>query len=235
MGAVAHVRLNTGWLAAAEKRLLIRLAGRVPAYIGPDYLTALALVAMAAAGAAFLVARVWPSALLLVIVALAVNWIGDSLDGTLARVRKQERPRYGFYVDHVLDIAGISLLLGGMAFSGYMTPAIGLALLVAYLLTAGEVFLATAVNGQFRMSFLRIGPTELRIGLAIGVLALYATPVVSPFGLGPWFLFDIVGVNAAAGLLTAFLVSTAKTTASLYRIETVAGHNRRSQGLTPDA
>ena len=117
---------------------------------------------MAGAGVAFWTSRVWLPALGLVVVALAVNWFGDSLDGTLARVRKHERPRYGFYVDHVLDVVGITMLVGGMALSSFMSPIVALALLVAYLLVSAEVFLATAVNGEFRMSFLSVGPTELR-------------------------------------------------------------------------
>ena len=110
--------------------------------------------------AAFAAARWDRRALWLVVVALALNWFGDSLDGTLARVRRVERPRYGFYVDHVLDIAGATLLFGGLACSPFMTPVIALALLVAYLLVAGEVFLATAVRGVFRMSFAGVGPTD---------------------------------------------------------------------------
>jgi phosphatidylglycerophosphate synthase len=182
-------------------------------------LTLLALVAMAGAGASFWAARYWPPALVLVVAFLAVNWFGDSLDGTLARVRRHERPRYGFYVDHVLDIAGASFLFGGMALSGFMSPVVGLALLAAYLLVSAEVFLATGVNGTFRMSFLSVGPTELRILLSIGVLTLFSRPVVSPFGLGPFLLFDVGGGVAVAGLAVAFITSTVRTTMALYRAE----------------
>ena len=215
----AHIRLNTGVLAAVEKRTLIWIAHRLPGWVNSDHLTLLALIAMAGAGASFWAARHWPPALVLVVGCLAVNWFGDSLDGTLARVRRHERPRYGFYVDHVLDIAGASLLFGGMALSGYMTPVLGLALLSAYLLVSAEVFLATGVNGTFRMSFLNIGPTELRILLSIGALTLLSRPVVSPFGLGPFLLFDVGGVVAIAGLVVTFTMSAARTTMSLYRAE----------------
>jgi phosphatidylglycerophosphate synthase len=214
-----QVRVNTGWLAAVEKRLLVFMAGRLPAWINSDHLTVLALVAMAAAGGAFWAARYWPTALWLVVVALAVNWFGDSLDGTLARVRKQERPRYGFYVDHVLDVAGISLLMAGLAMSGYMTPIVACAVLTAYLLVSAEVFLATAVHGVFRMSFLNLGPTELRIVLSIGALTALTRPVVSPFGFGPFLLFDVGGVVATAGLLTALISSAVRNTIALYRAE----------------
>lgn len=214
-----HVRLNTGLLAAAEKRLLVWIAGRLPAWVNSDHLTLLALVAMAATGASFWLSRYWTPALGLVVLCLAINWFGDSLDGTLARVRKHERPRYGYYVDHVLDVFGMSLLVAGMALSGYMTPVIALSMLSVYLLVSAEVFLATSVSGTFRMSFLRVGPTELRILLAVGALMLLTRPRVTPFGLGPFLLFDVGGVIATTGLLVAFLTSSIRGARELYRAE----------------
>lgn len=217
--AAAHVRINRGLLAAAEKRALVWMARRLPRSVTSDQLTVLALAAMAAAGASFWLAGRWPPAVWGVVVALAVNWFGDSLDGTLARVRGTERPRFGYYVDHVLDLAGTSLLLGGLAVSGYMTPLVALVVLVAYLLVSAEVFLATAVHGQFRMSFAGFGPTELRIVLAVGAVSLLQWPIVRPFGWGPWLLFDVGGLVAACGLAVALVVSTARTTIELYRAE----------------
>ena len=217
--SATHTRVNTGVLAAFEKRTLIRIAERLPRGVHSDHLTLLALVAMAGAGAAFWASRYWLPALGLAIVALALNWFGDSLDGTVARVRHHERPRYGFYVDHVLDIVGITLLVAGMAMSGVMSPIVGLAFLVAYLLVSAEVFLATAVNGEFRMSFLNVGPTELRILLSIGTLTLFVRPTVSLFGLGPFRLFDVGFGIATIGLAAALLTSAARTTAALYRAE----------------
>ena len=214
-----HTRINTGVLAAAEKRTLIWIAQRLPRWVNSDHLTLLALASMALAGAAFWASRYWLPALGIVVAALALNWFGDSLDGTVARVRKHERPRYGFYVDHVLDIVGITLLVGGLMLSGFMNPIVALAFLVAYLLVAAEVFLATAVNGQFRMSFLNVGPTELRILLAIGTLTLFVRPTVSLFGLGQFHLFDIGFGIGTVGLGITLLTSTARTTAALYRAE----------------
>jgi phosphatidylglycerophosphate synthase len=219
ISATHHVREHGSLLAAPERRLLIWIAGRLPAAINSDHLTVLALAAMALAGVAFALARTVPGALWLVVVALALNWFGDSLDGTLARVRRAERPRYGFYVDHVLDLLGISLLLGGLACSGYMTPLVALALLVAYLLVTGEVFLATAAHGVFRMSFLWVGPTELRILLAIGTLALFGDPRVDLGVLGHHRLFDVGGVLAAIGLVVALVTATVRNTRILARME----------------
>ena len=215
----SHVRVHSSLLAATEKRLLIRIAGRLPAWINSDHLTLLALAAMALAGLGFAVAPADRAGLWLVIAALALNWFGDSLDGTLARVRRVERPRYGFYVDHVLDIVGITMLMAGLGASGFMTPLVAAAVLVAYLLVAGEVFLATAVNGIFRMSFLGFGPTELRILLAIGTLALFNDPYVDLGEWGRYRLFDFGGMIAALGMLAGLAAAVFNNARALARLE----------------
>ena len=221
-----HTRVHRSLLADVEKRALIWIAARLPDRIHSDHLTALALLAMVLAGASFWLARVSPAGLWLVVICLAVNWFGDSLDGTLARVRRQERPRYGFYVDHVIDIAGITALFGGLALSSYMTPIVAACLLVAYLLVAAEVFLATATSGTFTMSFLGIGPTELRIILAAGALTLLVQPTSVVFGR-TYLLFDVGGVVAAVGLLVTFVVAAVRNTRLLARAEPRAERGAR--------
>lgn len=213
-----HVRECRSILSAAEKRLLVWMAVRLPRWITPDHLTALAFAAMVMAGGAFALARWDVRALPFVVVALVLNWFGDSLDGTLARVRKAERPRYGFYVDHVVDSAGITLLVAGLACSGFMMPELALALLAAYLLVSGEVFLATAVHGVFRMSFAGLGPTELRIVLAAGALALFGDPHVGLGPIGRFRLFDVGGAVAIACLLAALVVSFCRNAGALARV-----------------
>jgi archaetidylinositol phosphate synthase len=214
-----HVREHASLTAGAEKRLLVWIARRLPSWLTSDHLTLLALAAMALAGTGYALARYDRRALWLVVLALGLNWFGDSLDGTLARVRRAERPRYGFYVDHVLDIVGITLLMAGLAVSGFMSPVVALALLAAYLLVAGEVFLATAVHHVFRMSFAGFGPTELRIVLAIGTLALFRDPHVELGALGRMPLFDVGAIVATAGLVLALLTAIARTTHALARAE----------------
>jgi phosphatidylglycerophosphate synthase len=199
-------RVLTGLLAPLEKLVLLWLAARMPRWVNSDHLTALGLAAMFAAGLSFWLARVTPLGLVLVVVCLAVNWFGDSLDGTLARVRGHERPRYGFYVDHVCDVLGTAFLLGGLAVSGYMSPAVALSLLAMYSMVLAETFLATHAVGMFTMSRFRIGPTELRILLAIGTLVLAVHP--DAVLLGRTFkLFDVGAVCAIAGLGAAFATS----------------------------
>jgi archaetidylinositol phosphate synthase len=222
--ATAHVRINRGVLALAERRVLLWLAQRLPERIHSDHLTALAVVGTAIASLSFALARWFPVALVGVVAGLALNWFGDSLDGTVARVRRQERPRYGYYVDHVLDVVGATMLMSGMALSGFMTPLVALAVLVAYLLVSAEVFLSTAVGGAFRMSFVRVGPTELRVLIAAGALALLRWPAVHLPGLGPVLVFDLAGVVAAAGLLAALCVSAVLMGRQLYVAEPRRSH-----------
>ena len=217
--AAAHVRVNRGWLAGVEQRVLVWLARRMPARIHSDHLTTLALLGTAMSSACFALARLFPVALVGVAVGLAINWFGDSLDGTLARVRREERPRYGYYVDHVLDIVGITMLMGGIALSGYMTPLLALGVLVAYLLVAAEVFLATAVGGEFRMSFLRIGPTELRLLLAGGAIGLLRWPTCELPLLGRVLVLDVAGVVAIAGLVAGLGVAAVSMGRQLYLAE----------------
>src|SRR5687768_12702056 len=214
-----HVRDHRSVLAAAEKRLLIRIAQRLPSAVNSDHLTALALAAMALAGAGFALARWDVRAIWIVVAALAINWFGDSLDGTVARVRGAERPRYGFYVDHVLDIVGITLLMAGLAASGFMAPLIALSVLVGYLLVSGEVFLATAVRGVFKMSFAGFGPTELRIVLAVGAIALLGDPHVNLGGLARMRLFDFGGLITVAGLAVTLMVAFSRNALALARAE----------------
>jgi phosphatidylglycerophosphate synthase len=227
-----QTREHRSFSAAIEKRALIAIARRLPAAIHSDHLTALALLAMAMAGAGFALAHWDVRALWVVVVGLALNWFGDSLDGTVARVRKVERPRYGFYVDHVLDIVGATLLFAGLAASGFMTPLIALAMLVAYLLVSGEVFLATSVHGVFRMSFSGVGPTELRILLAIGAIALFRDPHVDLGGLGRLRLFDFGGLIAIAGMVVALTVNIVRNATVLARLE--PRPNTNSQLPTPN-
>src|SRR5579864_6120882 len=164
-------RIQQSFLANMEKRTLIWLAARTPAWINSDHLTVLGLVSMACAGAAYWWSATNRAGLLLVIVCLAINWLGDSLDGTLARYRDHSRPRYGFYVDHIVDAFSAFFLLGGLALSRYMAPAVALGLLIAYLMLSVEVYLASYTLGDFKISYFKMGPTELRLLLSIGNLA----------------------------------------------------------------
>ena len=217
--AAKHSRLNTGVLADLEKRTLIWMAERLPRWVTSDHLSAVGVSGMVAVGAAFAAGGTYAWALPLVVVALAVNWFGDSLDGTLARVRRQQRPRFGYYVDHVLDIVGTAFLFAGLVLGGHVTPVLAMLLLAAYFAVMAEVFLATAARGKFRMSFMGMGPTELRLVLGAGALALMRDPRVAIPGLGSFELFDVGAAVATVGLTMAFLVSGWRNGRALYAEE----------------
>jgi archaetidylinositol phosphate synthase len=211
-------RVQTSVLAAAEKRCLVWMAGKLPLWVNSDHLTTLAGLAMAGAGICYWVGPASVTAMLLAIWMLALNWFGDSLDGTVARIRHHERPRYGFYVDHVLDVVGMLFLLTGFALGGFMTPVIAAGFLVAYYLLMVEIALATHAVGVFRISFWKFGPTELRILLAVGTLRLLHSPYVELAGQR-LLLFDVGGVIAIGALLVTFVVSAIRNGRLLYTLE----------------
>ena len=208
----------TSVLASIERRCLVWMAERLPGWIHSDHLTALALVAMLMAGASYWATRFSRWSLLAVVFWLGINWFGDSLDGTLARVRRHERPRYGFYVDHIVDCIGVLFLVSGMAASGYMSAPVAMALLVAYFLLSIEIYLATYCLAVFRIAFWRIGPTELRLLLALGTLGLWSNPTVEILG-EEHQLFDVGGVVGIAALGITLLVSVARNVRTLSRAE----------------
>lgn len=212
-------RVHTSLLADVEKRCLIWMAQRLPGWVNSDHLTVLAGAAMLGAGFCY-----WngsPVALLCAIGLLAVNWFGDSLDGTLARVRHDERPRYGFYVDHVLDVVGILFLIGGLVLGGHLSSAAGAGFLLAYYLLMIEIALATHTVGTFTISYWKFGPTELRILLAIGTLQLLRSNTVAVFGHHP-LLFDLGMTIGTIGVVLTFIASAVANTRTLYRAEPLA-------------
>jgi archaetidylinositol phosphate synthase len=211
-------RKNGSLTAAMEKRALLWMAARAPKWVTSDGLTALGLAAQIAAGACYALARYDRRALLLGIVCLGLNWLGDSLDGTLARVRRQERPRYGFYVDHMVDIVGATALMAGLGWSRLLHWETAAAMLVAFLLLSAESYLATYSLGCFELSQGWFGPTEIRILLALGDLALLRSPFATVFG-HRLLLFDVGGAIAAAAMLGMALVVAVRHTAALYRQE----------------
>ena len=207
------------FVAVAEKRTLAWLADRMPAWMNSDHLTAIGAAGQLLVGCSYLLARWNRWGLLLAIFFLAVNWFGDSLDGTLARHRDQQRPRYGFYVDHVLDSLGSLFLCAGLAVSGYMHPLVAMAMLVAFLMLSVETYLATYTLSKFQMSHWIFGPTEIRIILAIGNLALFLRGPWAHLGDRVYRLFDIGGVCAVIGMGLMFAIAAIRHTVTLYRQE----------------
>jgi len=211
-------RAQLSLLAPLEKRCLIWLAQHTPRWINSDHLTALGLVSLLGAGLSYWYSRFDRSGLLLAIVFLVLNWLGDSLDGTLARVRNRLRPKYGFYVDHVVDAFGTFFLLAGLGLSGYMSERIAAGLLIAYFLLSIEVYLATYTIGTFHLSFWKFSPTQLRILLCIGNVVLFFRPMVDLFG-HRYRLFDVGGLVGIVGMALMVVTAVVKHTAFLYKAE----------------
>ncbi len=218
MGFVAARRVNQSLTASAEKRALCWMAERLPSWVSSDGLTLLGIGAQIGAGLAYAWARSWRGSLWLVMICLALNWLGDSLDGTLARVRQQQRPRFGFYVDHLVDVLGAVALMGGMGFSGMVHWQVATAMLVGFLVLSSESYLATYTLGCFELSQGWFGPTEIRILLVVGNLALLRSPFATLFG-HRFLLFDVGGVIAAGCMAVTVLTVGCRHTLALYHEE----------------
>lgn len=218
-GFVSAPRIHTALTAGAERRLLLWIAQRTPAFLNPDHLTALGFVSQLLAGAAYALASRNARALWVVNGLLFLNWLGDSLDGTLARVRNQQRPRYGFYVDHIADTFGALALMAGLACSGYIHWPIAAGMLAGFYVLSIESYLATYTIGRFHLSHGLFGPTEIRILLALGNAVAFTHPYAE-IGGRSFLLFDVGGAVAIAGMAAMALVTAARHTAALYREET---------------
>lgn len=212
------LRVHSALTAPAEKLALHWMARQAPSWLTSDQLTALGLLAQIGAGLCYALARFHRFALLGVIVCIAINWLGDSLDGTLARVRDQQRPRYGFYVDHMVDLFGAIALMGGLGFSGLTHWPVAIAMLIAFLLLSSESYLATYSLGRFELSQGLFGPTELRLLLIVGNLALLRSPYSTVLG-HRMLLFDLGGTIATVCMVSMAILLTLRHTAQLYREE----------------
>jgi archaetidylinositol phosphate synthase len=210
-------------LAVPEQRLLEAIARRLPAAVRPDHLTGLALAAAAGFAVAAATGRLRLCAALLV-----VHWLGDSLDGTLARVRGIGRPRYGYYLDHLVDAFATAMIGIGIGLSPYMALSIGAVLVVAYLILSINVYLESQALGRFSIGYGKLGPTEARILLIAlnTALALGLDLHVSVAGLGIGVL-DVVGIGLAAGMLGALVVRARGNLRALAKLEPGASRHAR--------
>jgi phosphatidylglycerophosphate synthase len=194
------------------------MAERLPVWVSPDHLTLVGLVGSIGMGVSYSLARNDRRWLFAVTVFTAVNWFGDSLNGTLARVRRQVRPRYGFYIDHLVDSVGAVFLLGGLGLSGLMSPGIAVVLLITFLMLSVEVYLATYTVGIFELSHWRIGPTEIRIVLAVFNGVAYWFPAVKIRGHS-YLLFDLLGEFGIACGVGMFLAAIIRNVRILHHVD----------------
>ncbi len=229
-GAPEHQRTSRFALRAFEARALPWLADRLPARVMPDHLTVLGVLASIWIACAYMLSNRSPGWLWGASAGLVVQWLGDSLDGTLARRRGIERPRYGFYLDHLVD-AFSTLAIGlGLGLSPYMLLSVGLAIVVAYHMLSINVYLETYVYGEFSFGYAWLGPTEARVVLiGLNTLALTVGPL--PFGVAGRgaTVFDVAGLAAALGM-TGLLA--ARVVANLRRLAGLEPTGGRPPGLT---
>lgn len=217
-GLASARRVNQSLTAGIEKRFLKWMAQGTPRWVTSDQLTLLGLASQVGAGAFYVVSHFNRYGLIGVLVCIVLNWFGDSMDGTLARVRNQQRPRYGFYVDHMVDVVGATAMMCGLGFSGFVHWPVAIAMLIGFLLLAAESFLATHTLGCFQMSQGWFGPTEIRILLIAGNLALLRNPYATVLGRR-FLLFDVGGVIAASLMAVMVIVTGIRHTVELYMEE----------------
>jgi archaetidylinositol phosphate synthase len=209
-------REQTSILAPLERAALRGLARRMPAWVNSDHLSIVGLVGMIGAGAFYAASKHNPLMLHLVNLFIFLNWFGDSLDGTVARYRNRQRPRYGFYVDHIIDTFGALFLLFGMARSGYMSERVAAAVLIVYFMLAINSYLAAYALGVFKLSQWKMGPTEMRLLLMVGNVFLIYHPRAYH---RRYLLFDIGGVVAVVGMAFILIVLSIQHTHALYKLE----------------
>src|SRR5215208_5933031 len=220
MPAATTPREKTFLLARHEARVLDWLARRVPARVTPDHMTILGVLAAFGIAAAYVLSNRDPVWLWAASGLLVVHWLGDSLDGTLARVRRSERPRYGYYLDHLVDAIATALIGIGLGLSPYMLLSTGLVIVVAYLVLSINTYLETNTLGVFSLGYGRLGPTEARVALVAlnTLLALGALPAMTAFGLGITML-DVVVLGAAGAMAIGLAVRAARNLRELARRE----------------
>jgi phosphatidylglycerophosphate synthase len=213
-------REKTFLLARPEARVLEWIARRLPRFVMPDHLTALGVVAAVGIAAAYAISNRDPAWLWAASGLLVVHWLGDSLDGTLARVRRTERPRYGYYLDHLVDAVATALIGLGLGLSPYMLLVTGLVIVIAYLVLSINTYLEANALGVFSLGYGRLGPTEARAALIVvnTVLAFGLAPAVDVLGLGVTVL-DALGLGLAALMVVGLAVRAGRNLRELARRE----------------
>ena len=208
-GKESHKRINDILLGPLERPALQWLAARMPRWVNPDILTGIGLLGSVLIFFSYWLTSIAAHFLWLASLGLVINWFGDSLDGTLARYRKIERPKYGFFIDHTVDVVSTLLVVFGLGLSPYVRFEIACLALIGYLVMSVFVYIRTYVEGVFKISYGRFGPTEVRLIVIIANTIIYflGNPTVAlPFGV--LSIYDLIAAIVAIILTVIFLVST---------------------------
>lgn len=178
MGKEHSVRIQTSILNNLEKKVLIWIAQRLPRWVTSDLLTIIGLLGSFIVGLGYALCWISPYFLWLSSVGLLINWFGDSLDGTLARVRNTQRPLYGFFIDHNVDGIAMTMICLGAGLSPYIHIGLALMVLAVYLLLSIYVYISAHLRGEFKLTYAGLGPTEFRVVLFIfNLVFLYVAPL----------------------------------------------------------
>lgn len=218
-------RIQQNWLAARERQLLNWLCARLPAWVTPDHLTVLGMVGAVMIFAGYVASNLTSTWLLLAILGYAVQWFGDSLDGSLARFRRIERPSYGYFIDHSCDGLANLLIVAGIGLSPFVTMDVAMIALAGYLLMSIHTFLSARVVGELRLSYMSAGPTELRlvlIGMTVMMMVLGSGRGI----FGEWSGFDILVGAIGGALILLFVFQTLITGRKLAAAEARPPFNR---------
>jgi len=209
-GKKPEVRIQTSILNSLEKKALVWMALRIPRKINSDHLTVIGLIGALLSSAGYILSNLESNFLWLASLGLLVNWFGDSLDGTLARVRKAQRPTYGFFIDHSIDGLTVFAICVGAGLSPYINFAVAMLILAGYLLLSVLTYINTYLKGEFRITYNKLGPTEFRLlVILINTLFIYYPTGTRNFVLDgvALSLFDVIGIVIAFILFIIYLVN----------------------------
>ncbi len=214
-------RINHSWTQSYEKRILHQLAQATPGWINSDHMTALGMLASVLIGIGYLLTHhsIWW--LLLCNLGLVLHWYGDSLDGTLARFRGNERERYGYFIDHICDVWTILIVAIAMGFSPLLLMETALFVALAYCLMNVYVHIVAYTRQEFLLSHGKLGPTEFRIlFIIINSIAIFWNPYLFTLQGAAFTAFDVVGLIIGAGLILLFTQKTIHGARALYMLDT---------------
>ncbi len=216
----SHKRVNDILFGPLERPALQWLAAHMPAWMNPDLLTLIGIIGAFIIFAGYVLSGSNPAFLWLASLGFVINWFGDSLDGTLARYRKIERPKYGFFVDHTVDAFGQLWILAGIGLSPYVSFSVAMLTLVGYLMMSVLVYVTTFVTGEFKISYGKLGPTEIRvIAILANVVFFFGGIRTIELSFGTYPIYDILILAIAVLLIGIFTVTTAKRAYELSKVD----------------
>jgi archaetidylinositol phosphate synthase len=204
----SHKRVNDIFFGPVERPVLQWLAEHMPAWVNPDILTGVGVFGSVIIFSGYWLTLFNKNFLWLASFGFVINWLGDSMDGTLARYRNIQRPRYGFFIDHTMDALTVVLIFTGLGLSSYVRFEIAVLTLIGYLLMSILVYVRTCVDGEFKISYAKLGPTEMRlIAISSNTLVYFIGNPVINFGLSQISLYDVIALGLAILLFAAFIIS----------------------------